>query len=179
MGANGHARFHLRADSILGHAIDGLTAHRRVRRVDHLWIYAGAYCFKHGLSGPFSGQIDRASAIEIERNSGLVRCNQSKNDLTDIAARQIMRLQRIARNVDARFYRGDSTIDNQAHRHLAQTHADHFSHPDRRIRDARPQPQSEKVEENDREDQPENGQNCHTDEIKSIHARNVTLRRGW
>src|SRR5205823_11431661 len=87
MGAHGHARFHLRADSILGHAIDGLTAHRRVRRVDHLWIYAGAYCFKYGLSGPFSGQIDRASAIEIERNSGLVRCNQSKNDLTDIAAR--------------------------------------------------------------------------------------------
>ena len=80
-----------------------------------------------------------------------------------------MCLQRIARNVDARFYRGDSTIDNQAHRHLAQTHADHFAHPDRRIRDARAQPQSEKVEENDREDESENCQHRNPDQIKSIH----------
>src|SRR5881227_1636853 len=42
-------------------------------------------------------------------------------------------------------------VDNQTNRHASKAHPDHFAHADRRIGDARPEPDPEKVEKNDRE----------------------------
>ena len=125
--------------------IDGLG------HVDDFWIDARAHRFEHGFAGAFRGQIDRASAIEIERNAGFVRRDQRENYLTDIAAGEIMRFERIARNLDPCFDCGDSIIDNQSNRNAPQPHADHFSHADGRVGNARTQPNTEKVEKNDRQ----------------------------
>jgi hypothetical protein len=50
--------------------------------------------------------------------------------------------------------------------------ATHFAHTDRRVGDARPQPDSEKVEETDRENETEDGKHRDPDKIKSIHGSN-------
>src|SRR6266478_5211271 len=110
-----------------------------------------------------------AGAIEIERNAGFVRRNQRENDLSDVAPRQVMRFQRVARNFDTRFHGGDAVVENQPYRHAAQTHPDHFSHTDRRVSDARPKPDPEKIEENNREYETENGQHRDSGKIESVH----------
>ena len=79
-----------------------MPSHRRVGHVDHFRIDAGAHRFEHGFARAFGGEIDRAGAVEIERDAGFVRRDQGENDLVDIAAREIMRFERIARDVDAR-----------------------------------------------------------------------------
>ena len=89
-----------------------LASHVGTRRVDHLRIDARAHRFENRFAGALRGQIDCASPIEIQRNSGLVRRDQSQNNMIDIATRQIMRLERIARNLDACFHSGDAIIDN-------------------------------------------------------------------
>ena len=77
-------------------------AHRRVGHVDDFRIDARAHRFEHGFARAFGGKIDRAGAIEIERDAGLVRGDQGEDDLAHIAARQIMRFERIARECRCR-----------------------------------------------------------------------------
>jgi len=86
-----------------------------------------------------------------------------------------MRFQRIARNLDARFDRRDAVIDNQSHWHAPQSHAYHFAHADRRVGDACPEPNAEKVEKNDCQNETEDRKDRNTDKIKSIHAGEVSV----
>src|ERR1043166_9631307 len=98
MRAHGHPRLYLRADAVLGDAVDCRSSHRWIRRVDHFRINTRAHGLKHGLAGAFGRQIDRASAIEIERNASLIRGDQSENYLSDIAPGEIMRFEWITLN---------------------------------------------------------------------------------
>ena len=152
MRAHRDTRFDLGADAVLCHAVNCRSAHRRVRHVDHLWINTGANGFENRFSRSFRGQIDGAGTVKVERYAGLVSGDQGENHLTDITARKIVSFQRIGGNLDARFHRRDPVIDNQANRYAAKAHADHFAHPNRRVRDFRAQPNAEEVEENDGED---------------------------
>ena len=79
-----------------------VPAHRRVGHIDDFGIDAGAHRFEHRFAGAFGGEIDGAGAIEIERDAGFVRRDQREDDLAHIAARQIMRFQRIAREFRSR-----------------------------------------------------------------------------
>ena len=60
----------------------------------------------------FGGEIDYASAIEVERDAGLVGSDQRQNNLSHIATGKIMRFQWIARYFNARFHRSDAIVDN-------------------------------------------------------------------
>ena len=80
-----------------------------------------------------------------------------------------MRFERIGGNLDPCFYCGDSAVHNQSDRHAPQPHADHLSHPDGRVGNARAKPNTEKVEKNDRENKPEDRENRDANKIKSVH----------
>ena len=80
-----------------------------------------------------------------------------------------MRFERIAWDLDARFYRCDSAVDNQSDRNAPQPHADHLSHPDGRVGNARTKPNTEKIEKNDRENESKNREHRDADEIERIH----------
>ena len=112
MRTHRHARFHLYADSVLRDAVDRAPSHVGTRRVDHLRIDARPHRFENRFAGALRGQINCASPIEIQRNPGLVCRDQSQNNMIDIATRQIMRLERIARNLDACFHSGNPIIDD-------------------------------------------------------------------
>ena len=75
MRAHRDSRFHLGADSILGYSVNGRAAHRRIGRVDYLWIDAGANSFQYGFARALGSQINRASPIEIEGNPSFVSGN--------------------------------------------------------------------------------------------------------
>ena len=47
--------------------------------------------------------------------------------MADVAAGEVMRFQRIAANIDTGFHCGDAIVNNQANRHFAQPHPDHFA----------------------------------------------------
>ena len=178
MRAHCHARFHLRADPILRDAIDGQSAHRRIRHIDHFRINAGPNRLEHGLASAFRSEIDRARAIEIERDASLVRRDQREDHLRNVAARQIMRFKRIARNIDPRFHRRDSIIDDHSDRHFPQPHADHFSKTDRRVCDSSANPETEEIEKDDAEDEREKREHRDTDKIKGLHGRRLAKRFG-
>ena len=107
--------------------------------------------FEDGLAGAFGRKIDRTGAVEIERDAGLVRRNEREDDVAHVATRKVMRLERIARDVDPRFHGGDPVVDDQADRDFAQTHSDHFADADRRVCDPCAQPETEEIENYDRE----------------------------
>src|SRR5207244_5316040 len=91
-----------------------------------------------------------------------------------IAARQVLRSQRIVRYFDARFHRRDAIVDNSSNRHAPKPHPDHFAHTDWRVGDARAQPNPEKIEKNDREDETENSEHREADESKrKLHGETV------
>ena len=79
-----------------------LPSHRGARHIDDFRIDAGADGFEHGLAGAFGGEIDRTGAVEIERDASFVRRDEREDDVADIAAREIMRFERIARDIDDR-----------------------------------------------------------------------------
>ena len=62
--------------------------------------------------------------------------------MVHIAAREIMRFERVARDVDAGFHGGDAVIHNQADGNFAQAHPDHFANANGRVGDARAQPKA-------------------------------------
>ena len=71
--------------------------------------------------------------------------------MADVAACQIMCFQRIAADIQTRFHCRDAIIDNQADWDFSQSHPNHFPEADRRICDSRPEPETEKIEKNNRE----------------------------
>ena len=77
-----------------------------------------------------------------------------------------MRFERIARDIDAGFHRGDPVIDDQADRHFAQTHPDHFADSDRRVRDPGAKPKAKKTGDDDREDQNDEPEEQHAEESR-------------
>ena len=74
------------------------------------------------------------------------------------------------------FHGGDAIIDDQSDRHFAQTHADHLADADRRVGDACAQPESEKVEEHDREDEGDDREHGNADEVERFHDGNLRER---
>jgi hypothetical protein len=114
MRAHRHARLYFRADAVLGHAVNGGAAHRRVGHIDHFGIDAGAHRFQHRFARALGREVDGAGAIEIERDAGLVRRDQREDHLAHISPRQVMRFQWIAGNFDSGFYCSDSIVDNHS-----------------------------------------------------------------
>ena len=177
MRAHRDARFYFRADAIFRDAVDRRAAHRWIGHVDHFGINARAHRFEHGLARAFGGEIDGAGAIEIERDAGFVGRDQSEDNLPDIAAREVVGLERIARNLDASFHRGDAVIDNHSHGNFTQAHPDHFSERDRRVRDPGADPKPEEIEKDDAEDEREEREDRDADKIKGLHAGEVSEGR--
>ena len=176
MRAHRHTGLNFHADAVLRHAIDSRASHRDIRTIDHFRIDACAHRFEHGFARAFRGQVDRAGTVEIERNACLVRSDQGENDMIDVAARQIMRFERIARNVDACFDRRDAVIDDHSDWHFAQPHADHFAETHRSIRDPGPNPEAEEIEKDDAKNEREEGEDCDADEIERFHGGTLTER---
>ena len=88
-----------------------------------------------------------------------------------------MRFERIARDIDARFHRGDAVIDDQAHRHFSQTHPEHFEQSHRRIGEAGAEPEVEEPENEDAQDKSEECKHSDADKIKGLHAGEVSEAR--
>src|SRR5439155_24076842 len=92
-----------------------------------------------------------------------------ENDLVNTPAGQIMRLERIASDWQTCFHSCNAVVDNETHRDFAQPHSNHFAETDRRVCDSRPDPETKKIEKDDREHECEQGQYCDADKIKRIH----------
>ena len=118
VGAHCHARFHFHPDAVLCDAVNCRTTHVWARGVDHFRIDACAHRFEHRLAGSFGRQINGAGSIEVERNPCFVCSNQGENNMADIAARQIMRFQWIAPDIQTSFHGRNAVVDNQSNRHL-------------------------------------------------------------
>ena len=170
VGTHGNTRLHFDADAVLSNAVNCSAAHVWGRGVDHFRIDARAHRFEHGLAGSFSRQIDGAGPIEIERNPGFIRRDQCQNHVTDVAACQIMRFERIAPNIQTGFHRRDTIVDNQSDRHFAQAHADHFSNADGRVCDPSSEPRHEIFGDNDYNHKREDREDCEADKIKRFHS---------
>src|SRR6266513_5746397 len=97
--------------------------------------------------------------------------------MAHVTARQVVRFQWIAPNIQTGFHRGDAIIHNQTDWHFAQPHPDHFAQTNRRICDPRPEPKAEKVEKNNREHEGEQRQNREADKIKGVHIAAKTIGR--
>src|SRR5205823_1052291 len=109
-------------------------------------------------------------AIEIETDSSLVRRDQRQDHLADVAAREIMRLQWVACDIDSRFHRSDAVVHDQSHWDFAQTHSNHFADADRRTGNACPQPGSEKSKENNDENEGNDGNDGEADKDEWFHG---------
>ena len=171
--AFGGARFHCHADGCLGHASGRGPPHRGAGDVDDFRIETGADGFEDGLAGSFGREVDGAGAIEVERDAGLVRRDESEDNVADIAACEVVRLQRVARDIDPGFDRGDAIIDDHANRHLAEPHGDHLSEADRRIGDPGAKPEAEEIKDHDRDDEGDDAQHGDAEEVEGFHARKL------
>src|SRR5439155_23467115 len=141
---------------------------------------AGAHRLEHGLAGTFRREIDRAGAVEIERDAGFVRRDQSEDDLPDVAAGKVVGFEWVARNLATRFDRGDAVIHDHSNRDLAQQHSDHLAEAHRCVRDSSANPEAEEIEEDDAKDESEQREDCDADEIERFHGGTLaeTTRRG-
>ena len=78
-----------------GHGIERLAAGITCRTINHLWIDAGLHGFQHVTPG----QIDGRGQLEIEIDRlGLIGGDDGANHQRHIAAGQIVRLERFARD---------------------------------------------------------------------------------
>src|SRR5437773_9354683 len=80
-----------------------------------------------------------------------------------------MRLKRIACDWQTGFHSRNAVINNETDRNFPQPHSDHFAETDRGVCDSRPNPETEKIEKDDREHECEQRQYCDTDKVKGIH----------
>src|SRR6266508_3288536 len=99
MRADRDPRFDFHADTVLGDTIDRSATHCRIRCVNHFRIDARAHRFQDRLTCSLCGKVDCASPVEIERDSGLISSNQSKDHMAYITACEIMRFEWIAPNI--------------------------------------------------------------------------------
>jgi hypothetical protein len=88
----------------------------------------------------------------------------------NVAARQIVRFERIAPHIQAGFHRRDAIVDDQSDRHFAQAHADHFPDADGRVCDPCPEPRHEIFGDNDHYHKREDREDCEADKIKRFHV---------
>jgi hypothetical protein len=179
VGAHGDAGLDLHADAVAGHGVDGRAVGLRTGAVDDLGIDAGAHGFQHCFARALDRQIDGASTVEVEFDAGFVRGDEGEHDGIDIAAGQVVRFEFVGVEGKSGFDRRDAAVDDHAHRHTAQAHADEPGEGDRGIGDFGPQPDAEEIEKNDEEDKTDNnGQAGHDVGEESTHGHGCILRRG-
>ena len=92
----------------------------------------------------------------------------------NIAAREIVGLKRIAQNIDAGFDRGDAVIDDQPHRDLAQTHAEHFQESDGGVRHPGAKPEAKESKNQNAGNEAKECEDRDADKIKGLHADEVS-----
>src|SRR5438034_3302383 len=80
-----------------------------------------------------------------------------------------MCFERIARDWQTCFHGCNAVVDNETNRDFAQPHSNHFAETDRRVCDPRPDPETKKIEKDDRKHECEQRQYCEADKIKRIH----------
>ena len=118
------------------------------------------------LPVPLVARSMAQARLKSREMPGFVGRDEGEDDVADVAAREIVRLEWIARNVDAGFHRGDAVIDDQADRHLAQAHPDHFADADRRVGDPGAKPESEEIKKNNTKDERKDREHRDPDEVK-------------
>ena len=89
--------------------------------------------------------------------------------MAHIAACQVVSFQGITPNIQTRFHCRDAIVHNQTNRHFPQSHSNHLTQAHRRICDPCPEPETEKVEKNNRQHEREQRQHCDADKIKRFH----------
>ncbi len=94
--------------------------------------------------------------------------------MIDVTTREVMRFERIARDIDAGFDCGDAVIDNHSYRHFAQTHSEHFYESYRSVRHARSEPKSEESENENAENEREQRDDRDANKIKRFHGAEVS-----
>src|SRR5471030_2228841 len=98
--------------------------------------------------------------------------------MIDVTAREVMRFEWIAWDIDAGFDRGNAVIDDHSDRHFAQPHPDHFSERDRSICDPRANPEPEEIEKDDAKNESDDRDDRDADKIKRVHGQRYGKQLG-
>src|SRR5207247_1130006 len=118
--ADGHARLGLYDDAVLGHTVDRDFARRGIRTINDFRVDRRFHRFEDGLAGLLSGEVNGASAVELEVDSGLAGHDQRANDHFDVAAGEEMGVELIDADVQAGLDRIDAAVHDQSDGNLAQ-----------------------------------------------------------
>lgn len=154
VGADGDAGADAQGDAIFGDGVDlAAAAHFRVRAVDDFGVNAGADSFDDGFAGAFDGEVDGASAVEIQRDAGFVCGDEGKDNLGDVATSKVVGLKGIGENGDAGFGRSDAGVHDEGIRHAAQPHGDEGGDADRGVGDAGSEPDVEEFANDEQQDE--------------------------
>src|SRR4051794_16303566 len=81
-----------------------------------------------------------------------------------------MRLQRIAGDIEAGFHGRDAAIDNQADRHLAEAHAEHFEKAHRSVGQSRSQPEIKEAENDETKNECDERDDADAHEVEGFHT---------
>ena len=133
VGANRYASLGNELDTVFGHGGNR-------RRVDDLRVYGHL----HSLEDVASRQVDSRSHLEGKVDVCFRGGDQRVDDLLDVSARQVVRLQFVAgEGLQARLVRLDHRLGNHVGGHLTDTHQEQLQERDVHARDFGRNPQEE------------------------------------
>src|SRR2546428_12539739 len=95
--------------------------------------------------------------------------------MAHIAARKVMRFQRIAADIQTSFPSRDAIVHNQTDWNPSQTHPDHLSNADWCVRNAGPQPRHEVFGDNNYKHKRDERKRRNDDKIKRFHIGAKTI----
>ena len=100
IGAHRDPRLHLELDAVAGDAVDGIPRHLPRGYVDDLRVDRGADRLLHVAPG----QVDRAGAVVVEHDVGLVRRDERLHHARDVAAREEVGFELVAEMLMPAFF---------------------------------------------------------------------------
>ena len=116
-------------------------------------IDAGADGIKNRLAGAGGGQINGAATVEIQFDPGFVRGDEGANHLVHIATRKKVRFQLGGGHFNPCADGGDAGVDDERIRDSPKAHGDESGNSDRSSGGESPEPEAEKVEQNNSKNQ--------------------------
>ena len=115
-----------------------------------------------------SGEVDGASAVELEVDSGLAGHDQRADDHFDVAAGEEMGVELIDAYVEAGFDRVDAAVHDQSDRNLAQPKREQLGVTDPGAGHQRANPNLEERPDHQNDDQPDDKQEAQKGEIHGL-----------
>ena len=131
VGAHRHAGFGDELNAVLGHSGYG-------GRVDDL----GVHRHLHGLEHVAAREVDGRRHLEVEHDVGFLRRHEGVDHVRDVTAGEVVGLQLVGIEFQARFRALDHRRHDDRGRHLAPAHEDELQQTDVHARDQGREPQS-------------------------------------